>query len=116
MDAPEDSDYNAALDEIYKLRMALVTQTALLDSFLELKSFPRGRRGVAHTAVEVAHDILRGEHSEEAAQAWRKDLRNYFAPTKGFAWSEKQEAQRIGVSQTLTAWEWEHRNDEKDER
>lgn len=95
--------YMAALDEIYRLRCALVIEARGVEADLLLATFPKSRRRYAEERVERMRAAVRGE----ADQAYKDRL----DPGSGGLRTGVQELLiAAGASPTLTRHEWEERN------
>jgi hypothetical protein len=88
--------YVAALDEIYRLRVALATEARITKAHLLLKTFPASRRTIAEEQVERMERAARGETADAyPCSPFRVDkemLRLAGAPTTltRAAWEEQR--------------------------
>jgi len=95
--------YSAALDEIYRLRCALVIEAKGVEADLRLKTFPKSRRRWAEDRIERMRAAARGE----SEQAYCERL----APAPGGLRTGVQELLiATGASPCLTRSQWEERD------
>lgn len=87
-----DPHYSRALDEIYRLRVALANEANHVENMLTLATFPRGQRIIARAAVERMRRAARGE----TAQAYQ-EIMPFRQPLLRSA----------GAPETLTRGAWE---------
>lgn len=94
MNDEEMCHYSAALDEIYRLRRALAYEARVVETYLDYKSFPKTRRGVAEEQIKrMRASVIGGSESAYGGVHHR---------------SLDVEAGELGFD-TLTRWEWENK-------
>lgn len=92
-----DPHYSRALDEIYRLRIALANEANHVENMATLVTFPRGQRVIALAMVERMRLAARGETQ-----------RAYGLLDSAF---HKVLLRSAGAPETLTRWQWEHQDD-----
>lgn len=93
MSDEEMAHYSAALDEIYRLRRALAYEARVVETYLDYKTFPKSRRGVAEEQIARMR-LTVGGNSQSA-----------YGGISG--WALDVEAEECGF-RTLTRWQWEN--------
>jgi len=95
--------YSAALDEIYRLRCALVLEARGVEADLELATFPKSRRRWAEARIVRMRAAARGE----SAEAYQDEIAG---ATGGLRTSTRDLLIAAGASPCLTRSQWEERD------
>ena len=88
--------YSRALDEIYFLRSLMAAEARVTEAHLELKSFPKSRRGFAEESVERMRRCAQG------------DAEGVFSEWGDVFGRAQRELRSSRASPTLTRSQWEN--------